>query len=84
MGRLVVIVPLREGAYPEAQALLRQGPPLEPQDGAVERYWAFLSRAEAVLGLRGTGGRRERPCSLEGTVGLEGRAQVGAVRQVGL
>lgn len=55
MGRLAIIVPLRDDAFEEALALLQQGPPVDPKDGAVERYWAFLSRSEAVLVFEGTG-----------------------------
>jgi hypothetical protein len=59
MGRLAIIVPLREDAHEEALALLQEGPPLDPQAGEVERYWAFLSRSEAVLVFEGTGIDRE-------------------------
>ena len=49
MGRLVIVVPLREGGDREARALLRQGPPVEPERGSLERYWAFVTNREAVL-----------------------------------
>ena len=55
MSTVAIIIPLRQGAYQEVMALLRQGPPLDPEEGAVDRYWAFLSRREAVLVFEGTG-----------------------------
>lgn len=55
MGSVAIVVPLREDAFEEVLALLEQGPPLDPTDGAFERYWAFLSRREAVLVFEGTG-----------------------------
>jgi hypothetical protein len=55
MGRLVVLVPLREAAHRDALALLRNGPPLELEEGALDRYWAFLSIHEAILVLEGPG-----------------------------
>src|ERR687892_168351 len=58
MGRVVIVVPLREGAHREALALLRQGPPLDLEEGGVERYRAFLTDREAILFLEGPGIRR--------------------------
>jgi hypothetical protein len=55
MGRLVIIVPLREGAHRDAFALLRGEPPFEVQIDALDRYGAFLSTGEAVLLLEGPG-----------------------------
>jgi hypothetical protein len=55
MGRLVVVVPLREDAHREALALLRQGPPLDLEAHGVQGYWAFVTGGEAVLVLEGPG-----------------------------
>lgn len=55
MGQLVVVVPLRGGAATEARALLRQGPPVEPEKGGLHRYAAFVTMREAVLVLEGPG-----------------------------
>lgn len=55
MGRLVIVVPLRAGAYDDALALLRRGPPWDVDADGLERYWAFLSEHEAVLLLDGPG-----------------------------
>lgn len=60
MGRLVVVVPLREGAHGDALALLREGPPVDLEGSELERYEAFLSGREAILVLQGPGvGRRD-------------------------
>jgi hypothetical protein len=53
MGRLVVVVPLREGAQEDALDLLRQGPPLDLEPGKVQSYSAFVTDREAVLVLEG-------------------------------
>jgi hypothetical protein len=55
MGRLVIVVPLREGADSDARALLRYGPPVHPESGDLEHYSAFVSSREAVLVLEGPG-----------------------------
>jgi len=55
VGRLVVVVPLREGAHRDALALLREGPPLELERDGLDRYQAFLSSREAILVLEGPG-----------------------------
>jgi hypothetical protein len=55
VGRLVVVLPLRQGAAGEARALLRQGPPVDPSRGGLERYAAFVSDREAILVLEGPG-----------------------------
>ena len=51
MGRMVIVVPLREGAGPEVRTLLREGPPLAVP--RLERYLAFVSSEEAVLLIDG-------------------------------
>jgi hypothetical protein len=55
MGRLVVIVPLREGAQSEAVALLRGGTPFEVQVDELDRCAGILSKREAVLLFEGSG-----------------------------
>jgi hypothetical protein len=55
MGRLVVVVPLREDAHRDALALLRQGPPVDLEAHGVQGYWAFVTSGEAVLVLEGPG-----------------------------
>jgi hypothetical protein len=53
MGRLAVIVPLREDAHRATRELLRRGLPFDLGSGSVERYRAFLSVREAILVLEG-------------------------------
>jgi hypothetical protein len=55
VGRLCIVLPLRQGRAGEAKALLRQGPPIDPVNGAFERYAAFVSEREAILVLEGPG-----------------------------
>ena len=47
----MIVVPLRDGAREDVEALLRQGPPVEVGD--LERYAAFVTAQEAVLVLDG-------------------------------
>jgi hypothetical protein len=53
MGRVVVVVPLLDGADREARGLLRAGPPLEIEH--LQRYRAYLSPREAIILLEGPG-----------------------------
>jgi hypothetical protein len=53
MGRLVVVIPLREGTTAEVRALLTGGPPVELSEGDLDSYAAFVSSREAVLVLNG-------------------------------
>lgn len=53
VGRVVVVVPLRDGTREDALGLLRAGPPLEVE--RLQRYRAFLSPREAVIILEGPG-----------------------------
>jgi hypothetical protein len=55
VGRLVLVLPLRQGTAEEVRALLRQGPPVDPASGGFERYAAFVSDWEAILVLEGPG-----------------------------
>jgi hypothetical protein len=55
VGTVAIVIPLREDAADEVLALLRQGPPLNPRNGAVDVYRAFLSRREAILVFQGAG-----------------------------
>ena len=51
VGRVVIVVPLRDGARRDALELLREGPPVEVEE--LDRYLAFVSSGEAVLMLEG-------------------------------
>lgn len=49
MQRLVVVVPLAEGAEEQARELLEQGPPFELGDTQYVRHEVFLTAREAVF-----------------------------------
>ena len=55
MNRLVVVAPLREGAYEAAKRLLSSGPPFDLEDTPYDRHWVFLTRGEAVFVFEGPG-----------------------------
>lgn len=48
-ARLLVLVPLKEGAAPAARRLLRSGPPFAPAQAGLERHEAYLTASEAVF-----------------------------------
>ncbi len=48
-ARLLVLVPLKEGAAPAARRLLRSGPPFAPSQAGLERHEAHLTASEAVF-----------------------------------
>lgn len=49
MSRLVLVVPLAEGARERARALLRLGPPFDPDAAGLERHHVFLTDYELVF-----------------------------------
>ncbi len=49
MTRLVVVVPLEEGAREEARRLVEQGPPLDLEKTRFDHHQVFLTRNEAVF-----------------------------------
>jgi hypothetical protein len=49
MSRLVVVVPLREGARARARELLDAGPPFELGGTAFDRHDVFLTEREVVF-----------------------------------
>jgi hypothetical protein len=49
MSRAVVVLPLREGMSEQAAALLRHGPPFDPEAVGLERHHAFVTDEEAVF-----------------------------------
>jgi hypothetical protein len=54
MGRLVIVLPLRDGAHRDALDLLGGGPPFELSSEGLERFRAYVSAREAVLVLEGS------------------------------
>jgi hypothetical protein len=53
VGRVVVVVPLKDDAHGDALGLLRDGPPMDLD--MLKEYQAFLSSREAVIVLEGPG-----------------------------
>jgi hypothetical protein len=49
MSRLVVVVPLKEGARAKAQKLLEQGPPFNVEASHLSRHEVFLSDREVIF-----------------------------------
>jgi acetylornithine/N-succinyldiaminopimelate aminotransferase len=52
MGRLVVVIPLREGTTAEVRALLTGGPPVELSEGDLDSYAAFVSSRDILSAFR--------------------------------
>ena len=48
-NRLVVVLPLREGAYDRALELLADGPPFDLESAAVLRHEVHVTRREVVF-----------------------------------
>jgi hypothetical protein len=49
VSRVVLILPLREGARQHAAELLRGGPPFDPEGVGLERHHAFVSDDDVVF-----------------------------------
>ncbi len=49
MSRLIVVVPLKEGARAKAQQLLEQGPPFNIEGTHLQRHEVFLSDREVIF-----------------------------------
>ena len=49
MSRLVVVVPLADGAKDRARELLDKGPPFDPNATGLERHSVYLTDHEAVF-----------------------------------
>lgn len=48
-SRLMVVVPLKEGARDQVAELLEKGPPFEPGEVGLERHLTFLTDREAIF-----------------------------------
>lgn len=55
MQRLVVVVPLAQGAYGQARALLAEGPPFELEETRFVRHDVYLSPDEVVFVFEASG-----------------------------
>jgi len=49
MDRLMIVAQLRQGAHGEAEALLAQGPPFEPEELGFHRHGVYLTAHEVVF-----------------------------------
>jgi hypothetical protein len=49
MNRLMIVARLKEGVHDEAEALLRAGPPFDPEELGFHRHAAYLSAGELVF-----------------------------------
>jgi hypothetical protein len=53
MKRLMIVARLRQDAYDEAEILLREGPPFDPELAGLERHSAYLTAGEVVFVFEG-------------------------------
>ena len=63
MSRLVVVVPIKEGARQRAAELLEQGPPFDLEGTHLERHEVFLSDREVIFDFETPG--NEPPIELD-------------------
>lgn len=49
MNRLLIIARLRDEAHDEVEALLREGPPFDPEELGLHRHSAYLTAGELVF-----------------------------------
>jgi hypothetical protein len=49
MDRLVIVARLQEGKHAEAEKLLREGPPFEPEELGLHRHGAYLTATEVAF-----------------------------------
>jgi len=53
MKRLIIVARLRNDAHDEAEVLLREGPPFDPEVVKLERHAAYLTAGEVVFVFEG-------------------------------
>jgi hypothetical protein len=49
MNRVMIVARLRDDAHDEAEILLREGPPFDPEGVGLERHGAYLTASEVVF-----------------------------------
>jgi len=49
MKRLMIVARLRDDAHDEAEVLLREGPPFDPEAIGLDRHSAYLTAGEVVF-----------------------------------
>lgn len=57
MSRLVLVVPLREGARQQALELVEKGPPFDVESTHLVRHEVFLTDKEVVFDFETVGGK---------------------------
>jgi hypothetical protein len=55
MSRLIVVVPLKEGARKQAEELLEKGPPFNVEVTHLQRHEVFLSNNEVIFDFETSG-----------------------------
>jgi len=53
MNRLMIVARLRDDAYDEAEILLGEGPPFDPEALRLDRHAAYLTAGEVVFVFEG-------------------------------
>jgi hypothetical protein len=53
MKRLMIVARLRDDAHDEAEVLLAEGPPFDPEQVGLERHSAYLTAGEVVFLFEG-------------------------------
>jgi hypothetical protein len=53
MNRLMIVARLRADAHDEAEILLAEGPPFDPEQVGLERHSAYLTAGEVVFVFEG-------------------------------
>ena len=49
MNRLMIVARLKDGVHEQAEALLAQGPPFDPEELGFHRHAAFLTAGEVMF-----------------------------------
>jgi hypothetical protein len=49
MNRLMIVARLRDGVHDQAEALLAQGPPFDPEELGLHRHAAYLTAGEIAF-----------------------------------
>jgi hypothetical protein len=54
VSRVIVVIPLVQGVRDRVAALVRSGPPFDPEEVGLERHHVFLTEREAIFVFEGT------------------------------
>jgi hypothetical protein len=53
MNRLMIVARLRDDAHDEAEVLLKEGPPFDPEELGLDRHSVYLTASELVFVFEG-------------------------------